>query len=56
MQSLAVIMPALSESRFIGETPQRLNHAIRESQSHHRSPVQVSVADNDSTDQLALPW
>ena len=53
MKSLTVIVPALNEERFIGETLQRLDKSIRELQHGRRCPVQVIVVDNDSTDKTA---
>ena len=53
MKSLSVIIPALNEERFIGETLRRLDPAVQSLQSSHNCPVQVLVVDNDSKDQTA---
>ena len=51
MKSLSVIIPALNEERFIGETLRRLDQAVQNLQSGHNCPVQILVVDNDSKDQ-----
>ncbi len=53
MKSLSVIIPAMNEEHFIGETLGRLAEAARMLQSSHRCSVQVIVVDNDSKDQTA---
>ena len=51
--SLSVIIPALNEERFIGETLQRLNDAVQQHRAGHECRVQVIVVDNDSHDRTA---
>ena len=53
MKSLSVIIPALNEERFIGETLQKLEQAVRVLKSSHGGLVQIVVVDNDSKDQTA---
>lgn len=53
MQSLSVIIPALNEERFIGETLHKLNLAVQALDGSLPSGVQIIVVDNDSTDQTA---
>jgi glycosyltransferase involved in cell wall biosynthesis len=53
MKSLSVIIPAVNEERFIGETLGRLAEAVRHLQSGHPCAVQVIVVDNASEDQTA---
>jgi glycosyltransferase involved in cell wall biosynthesis len=53
MKSISVIIPALNEERFLGETLQRLHEAVRTLQSSHDCPAQVIVVDNASEDQTA---
>lgn len=54
MKSLSVIIPALNEERFIGDTLRKLAEAVRHLQSSHPRPVQVIVVDNASEDQTAM--
>lgn len=53
MKTLSVIIPALNEESFIGETLRRLAEAARDLQSSHHCPVQIIVVDNASEDQTA---
>ena len=53
MKSLSVVIPALNEERFIGETLRRLDGAVQFLQAGHDCPVQVIVVDNDSADRTA---
>ncbi len=48
-----MIIPALNEERFIGETLRRLHQAVQLLHAGHRCPVQVIVVDNDSDDRTA---
>jgi glycosyltransferase involved in cell wall biosynthesis len=53
--SLSVIIPALNEEAFLGETLKKLNEAIQwqRQQGCQHGPVQVIVVDNDSQDRTA---
>lgn len=54
MRSLSVIIPAMNEEGFIGETLQRLNAAVRSLQNSGPCQVEVIVVDNHSTDRTAM--
>jgi glycosyltransferase involved in cell wall biosynthesis len=49
--SLSVIIPALNEEGFLGETLTKLSQAILWHQAGQNQPVQVILVDNDSRDQ-----
>jgi glycosyltransferase involved in cell wall biosynthesis len=51
--SLSVILPALNEESYLGETLSRLGQAVRSLQAARPCPVQVIVVDNDSDDRTA---
>jgi glycosyltransferase involved in cell wall biosynthesis len=53
VKSLSVIIPALNEEHFIGETLRRLHQAVQNLKSGHNCPVQILVVDNDSKDQTS---
>jgi glycosyltransferase involved in cell wall biosynthesis len=53
MKSLSVIIPAFNEERFLGETLQRLQEAVRVLRSGEARSVQILVVDNASTDRTA---
>ena len=54
MKTLSVIIPALNEERFIGETLQRIDQAARILEGDQPClTVQIIVVDNDSTDHTA---
>lgn len=53
MNSLSVIIPALNEEAFLGDTLGALAEAVRELQAGHECPVEVIVVDNDSRDRTA---
>jgi glycosyltransferase involved in cell wall biosynthesis len=53
MTSLSIIIPALNEEGYIGETLQKLHAAILTLQSSNLCKVQVIVVDNQSTDRTA---
>ena len=54
MKSLSVIIPALNEERFIGETLRRLHEAVHDLRDNCHCSAQVIVVDNASEDQTAM--
>jgi glycosyltransferase involved in cell wall biosynthesis len=53
VNSLSVIIPALNEERFLGQTLSRLDEAIQRLRDSQEHSVQVIVVDNDSQDRTA---
>jgi glycosyltransferase involved in cell wall biosynthesis len=53
MKSFSVIVPALNEERFLGETLGRLSQSAQYLEASQKCPVEVLVVDNDSEDRTA---
>lgn len=54
MKSLSIVIPALNEEKYLGETLERVKEAVKELEGSSSCPmVQIIVVDNGSTDRTA---